>query len=239
MSISPATERRSAGSISMAVAVAAFLVAVLAVVITSDDPPTTRVDASSAGGLSPTVELTLSEFAIKPASVSAAPGRLVLRVRTRGPWPTTSRSKALGKKTVDLQPGASETLDLGELAPGEYTLVCSVPGHKDSGMTATLVVGEAGSSGSHVMPDGSVMTGDEWQRVAGVGSDYAQMDEDMLASFKAFPAAAKASVTNSSSRPSSPTAPSSSSSPPRSPNGRSSPARSSTPGPTTARCRRR
>ena len=141
VSVSPATERRSAGSISMAVAVAAFLVAVLAVVITSDDPPTTRVDASSAGGLSPTIELTLSEFAIKPASVSAAPGRVVLRVQNKGSVAHNVSVKELGKKTVDLQPGTTAELDLGEVAAGHYTILCEIPGHADSGMTGMLMVG--------------------------------------------------------------------------------------------------
>ena len=127
MAVSPATERRSAGSISMAVAVAAFLVAVLAVVITSDDPPTSRVDASSAGGLSPTIELTLSEFAIKPASVTAAPGRVVLRVQNKGSVAHNVSVKELGKKTVDLQPGTTAELDLGEVAAGHYTILCEIP----------------------------------------------------------------------------------------------------------------
>ena len=180
MSVSPATERRSAGSISMAVAVAAFLVAVLAVVITSDDPPTTRVDASSAGGLSPTIELTLSEFAIKPASVTAAPGRVVLRVQNKGSVAHNVSVEELGKKTVDLQPGTTAELDLGEVAAGHYTILCEIPGHADSGMTGMLMVGSTsmadGAAGHRRLVERQRRPGRDGQRPDGEGHDRGRED---------------------------------------------------------------
>ena len=103
--------------------------------------PTTRVDASSTGGLSPTVELTLSEFAIKPASVTAAPGRSGAAGREQGVRGPQRLGEELGKKTVDLQPGTTAELDLGEVAAGHYTILCEIPGHADSGMTGMLMVG--------------------------------------------------------------------------------------------------
>jgi manganese oxidase len=50
-----------------------------------------------------------------------------------------------GPITSDLNNGESESLDLGELSPGTYEVVCEVPGHADSGMKATLTVVEAGT----------------------------------------------------------------------------------------------
>ncbi len=51
--------------------------------------------------------------------------------------------KELGKKTVDLQPGATAELNLGDVAAGHYTILCEIPGHADSGMTGMLMVGSA------------------------------------------------------------------------------------------------
>ncbi len=40
----------------------------------------------------------------------------------------------------NLAAGASEQLDLGELAPGTYEVICTIPGHAGSGMTAELTI---------------------------------------------------------------------------------------------------
>ena len=40
--------------------------------------------------------------------------------------------------TVDA--GDTTTLDLTELEPGTYDMLCMVTGHKDSGMTGTITV---------------------------------------------------------------------------------------------------
>ena len=48
--------------------------------------------------------------------------------------------------TADLPAGGSETLDLSSLEPGTYELFCSIPGHKDSGMAATLVITDGGDT---------------------------------------------------------------------------------------------
>ena len=133
------------------------------------------------GGLSPTIELTLSEFAIKPASVTAAPGRVVLRVQNKGSVAHNVSVEELGKKTVDLQPGTTAELDLGEVGAGHYTILCEIPGHADSGMTGMLMVGStsmaqggadtAGSSNGNAVQD---------------EMDNVQMEKDMTAGVKTF-----------------------------------------------------
>ena len=52
--------------------------------------------------------------------------------------------------TPDIEPGGSATLDLSSLAAGTYTLFCKIAGHAASGMTTTMVIGDAaaGSGGA-------------------------------------------------------------------------------------------
>jgi FtsP/CotA-like multicopper oxidase with cupredoxin domain len=166
----------------MIVAVAAFLVAVLAVVVVADDDASGQGgEASAAGGLSPTVELTLTEFAIEPASISADAGKLVLRVVNEGTMVHNVEVQELGKKTIDLQPGATAELDLGDVPAGHYTIFCNIPGHADSGMTGMLMVGSAdmGTDGATSDPpsNGSAVQ-EEF--------DNAQMEKDMTAGVNQF-----------------------------------------------------
>jgi FtsP/CotA-like multicopper oxidase with cupredoxin domain len=184
MPSSPDAQRRATGSISLVVAVAAFLVAVLAVVVIADDSPQTQVDASGTGGLtSPTVELTLTEFKISPASVTADPGPLVLHVVNDGTMAHNVSVKELGKKTLDLQPGTSADLNLGDVAAGHYTILCEIPGHADSGMTGMLMVG---SSDMSSMGSGGSAAGTSNGNAVQQTFDNAQMEKDMTAGVQKF-----------------------------------------------------
>ena len=49
------------------------------------------------------------------------------------------RGGARAAATSDLAADAMERLPV-EVAPGEYTLVCTLPGHRDAGMVGKIVV---------------------------------------------------------------------------------------------------
>jgi len=90
-----------------------------------------------------TVEVTLSEFSVTPASVDVEAGQeLVLTVKNGG---AMAHDLKLGgtKGTKLLQPGASETVKLGAVAASTEAW-CTVPGHKESGMV--MKVNVAGAS---------------------------------------------------------------------------------------------
>ena len=86
----------------------------------------------------------------------------------------------LGKKTVDLQPGTTAELDLGEVAAGHYTILCEIPGHADSGMTGMLMVG------STSMADGADTAGSSNGNAVQDEMDNAKMEKDMTAGVKTF-----------------------------------------------------
>jgi len=134
--------------------------------------------SSTSGG---TVKVTLKEFSIA-GDLNVPVGDVVLDVTNAGTTEHNLTVKQLNKATKNLSAGASETLDLGELKAGSYEIICSVPGHKEAGMVATLTVGGSSSSSSDMAMGSSSGSGTP---------NYKQMDADMLASFAKFPAKTK------------------------------------------------
>lgn len=149
----------------------------------------------SAGGSGPgtTIPVSLTEFKID-GELMASPGPVTLEVTNDGTMEHDLTIEDLGKTTGMIPPGETVTLDLGTLDAGKYGVVCTVAGHEGSGMKATLEVAEgmegmdhsgSSSSSSQAAAGGQDSTSGEGEM------DYAKMDEDMIASFKAFPAKTK------------------------------------------------
>jgi plastocyanin len=99
--------------------------------------------ATASGGL--TVRMT--DYAFKPRNVTVARGTVIqvtnegeiahnLKVE-RGPDPQDDTDEVAGTETF--LPGDSETLEV-DLPPGRYVMVCTVPGHRELGMTGTFKV---------------------------------------------------------------------------------------------------
>lgn len=145
-------------------------------------------DDSSVSGSS-TIDVSLTEFAIT-GDLTAPAGEVSLNVTNGGTMDHNLAEVDLDVRTAMLPAGQSATLDLGDLAPGTYTLICEVPGHASSGMTAELVITDGSGAGS------GDTTGDTTGGTSEAGADYmtdpamaAQMDKTMLKSFLPFPAA--------------------------------------------------
>ncbi len=130
----------------------------------------------SAGGGQAMVEL--SEFAIAPASVGVGGS---LHVMNGGTVAHNVYIDGTDLKTGDIPAGGDEVLQLGDLAPGTYTMYCNIAGHRDAGMHAELTVTASGPGS----PGGSPSTsGHE-------AMDYDAMTASMLDSMSKFPAATK------------------------------------------------
>lgn len=134
--------------------------------------------AAAAGGASEApaaqVEVSLTEFAITPADIVVAEGGTLV-VRNDGSIPHNLTVVDTDIATADLDPGSTETLDLSGLAPGTYRVVCTIPGHEQAGMVATLTIGSTAGGGTPAPTAGS-LTPEE-------------MDANYRASLEAFPAA--------------------------------------------------
>ena len=122
------------------------------------------------------IEYSLSEFAIEGLAEIPS-GATVLRAMNDG---STAHNLALedGPTTPDLAAGDSADLDVGELQPGSYVIFCSIAGHREAGMEATVTVVEGATS-----PD----EGDHGDH-EGEDVDWAEMDQLMVESMLAFPA---------------------------------------------------
>lgn len=129
--------------------VAVTCILAIAVVLAADSTrgmDSTEVDSGT------TLEASLTEFAIA-GNLSAEPGQVSISVMNDGA--ITHNLTVLGEsKTSDLKGGESEILDLGTLAAANYTVICDIPGHREAGMEARLVIAE----GVATAGDGTITT---------------------------------------------------------------------------------
>jgi FtsP/CotA-like multicopper oxidase with cupredoxin domain len=118
-------------------------------------------------------EIQLSEFSIS-GDLAVPEGPVELAVTNAGNI-VHNLTLVDGPRTPDLDTGEGARLNLGEMEAGQYKLICSIPGHESSGMTATLTVGDAAAP---------VHSGHST-------SEYAAMDMAMTESILAFPASSE------------------------------------------------
>jgi manganese oxidase len=125
--------------------------------------------AAPEGPDSITAEVELTEFAIS-GTLAVPAGDVTFELANIG---GQIHNLALegGAVSDDIAGGETGTFPVGELEPGTYTVFCAIPGHREAGMEAQLVVG--GADTSHQSHDD--MTPE-------------QMDMAMIESMLAFPA---------------------------------------------------
>lgn len=125
-----------------------------------------------------TINLTVEEFAIN-GSTPVPAGEVTLSITNTGSQIHNVGVRELGLLSPDVGPGGTVELPLGEIAPGEYTLYCEIPGHEGAGMVSTLIV----------TGDGEAAEGAAGHAEGGHGAeDHAAMDQAMMESILAFPA---------------------------------------------------
>jgi len=121
------------------VRVRAYLLPVLAAVAIAVVTACGAAEGSGAGATND-LTVTMTEFKFQPASLSATAGRpITLHLKNAG---TVDHQFRIDQAGVDVtvKPSQTATQEIPALAAGSYDVVCSVPGHKEAGMTAKLVV---------------------------------------------------------------------------------------------------
>ena len=134
-------DREAVGTAGMALALVALMFGFLAVVVAA------HADNRKIGAPAGAVQVTLSEFAITPASISA-PIDGKLTVTNSGSAVHNFNVSGTNIHTKDLQPGTTTTVDLKGIKAGTYTVFCAIPGHQAAGMQGTLVIGGSGAPSS-------------------------------------------------------------------------------------------
>lgn len=89
------------------------------------------------------IEVTLTDFAIEPASIELKSGETVtFVVKNNGATQHDFAIVGSDAKTPMIDAGGEATLEYTPTAAGEVQFICSVPGHDVLGMTGTLTVTE-------------------------------------------------------------------------------------------------
>lgn len=165
------------GVFAACTALAALFFGVIAVWVAAGDEGGGTVTVSAAP-----VPVTLGDLFIEPSDLTVAAGDVTFDVANTGSGPHDLTIEELGVATPTLDGGGSAALEVDGLAPGDYTLYCSIPGHRAAGMEATLSVGPGeGDVGDAVSGDPEMPMGD-------TAMDWQEMDRLMTESVAAYPA---------------------------------------------------
>ncbi|HMK92580.1 MAG TPA: multicopper oxidase domain-containing protein, partial [Thermoleophilia bacterium] len=147
MSLFTRKDREVVGTAGVVFALIAMMFGLFAFVVAA------HADNKKVGAPAGAVQVTLSEFKITPASITASLNSK-LTVSNTGTAVHNFNIQGTKVHTKDLQPGDSATVDLNGLKAGTYTVFCAISGHQQAGMQGTLVIGGGGSSsGSTDMAD--------------------------------------------------------------------------------------
>jgi FtsP/CotA-like multicopper oxidase with cupredoxin domain len=148
-------------------------VAILAVIVALRGG---SVSAAEDGIETQIVSYSLTEFAIEgPVEIGSGP--TTFEVMNDGSV-THNLTLEGGSSTPDLDAGESAVLDAGELSAGSYVVFCSIAGHRDAGMEATVTVVDAAGGTGGASPHGDGASAVDW----------ADLDRMMTESMLAFPA---------------------------------------------------
>jgi len=85
------------------------------------------------------VLVKMSEFKYEPNTLEVEAGKVEFKLQNTGTVEHSFVIVGTGKGTAGIRPGVDAALE-ADLKTGTYTVECDVPGHKEAGMTMTLVV---------------------------------------------------------------------------------------------------
>jgi manganese oxidase len=143
------------------IAVAASLTLIATACVRGSGDAATTPDQAAAAAVR--IDVMLSDFAIEPSPIPVPVGAaLRFVVMNHGAVPHTFALEVEGTSfdTGEIAPGASGEVETPALDAGTYDAICSVPGHEDLGMVASVTAsvevdpasGPAGTTGAGPAP---------------------------------------------------------------------------------------
>ena len=166
---------------AFAAAIAALVVAIVGV---ANDNGGSAAGGGGTGSASatPTVDITMTDFAFTPATITIPTGGAKIRLTNKGAATHNFQVVELGLKSIDVTAGVTTIFEIPAQTAGTYKVICPQPGHEGAGMVGSLVVSASASPSTGTGSDHST-TGDPKLMSA------SQMDALMLKVAQQYPAA--------------------------------------------------
>ncbi len=120
----------------------AFVLLFASVLLTAACAPAQPAAAAKSSTQPQALTVTATEMAFSPTTMEVQAGRPVtLTVRNSGMVEHNWQAQVAGEAIMlTVQPRQSASKTFTPQTPGTYKVVCSVPGHEQAGMVATLIV---------------------------------------------------------------------------------------------------
>ncbi len=172
---------------SIAIFIVSMMALALAAIFVGIGIGNLRSDGAEGSGAPSSIAADLADYTITFSGAEVSEGGTII-VTNSGSMQHNLAVQGTDIRVDNINPGASATLSLAGLAPGNYTLLCEVAGHEALGMVSDLTIvagsGDAADMGMSAadhaaMADDGMMTPEE----------AAAMDQAMLDSIGQFPAA--------------------------------------------------
>jgi len=85
------------------------------------------------------VEINIKEFAIEPGVSTVNAGTVIFEIKNEGFIEHNFMVEGYEDQIELILPQETKTLEV-ELSPGNYRLICNLPGHEEAGMVAEITV---------------------------------------------------------------------------------------------------
>jgi FtsP/CotA-like multicopper oxidase with cupredoxin domain len=131
---------------AIALSLAVFLL--LTLLLAFDRQPAQTTEVTVAQAPADVIDVTLTEFAIEPSTLDVPAGvPVTFNVANNGSIEHDFTIDGLDG-TASIAAGTTTTLQVPAFEPGEYKVLCTVPGHEAAGMAATVVAAAANQATS-------------------------------------------------------------------------------------------
>jgi plastocyanin len=93
-----------------------------------------------AGGGAASVTIEAHDVFFKPKQIKAPAGKLDIDYEEKGSQQHTLAIDGAKNFKLEVGPGSKSDSGTVDLAPGEYSFYCTIPGHRAQGMSGTITV---------------------------------------------------------------------------------------------------